>query len=278
MKFCKKCGAQLHDNATICGKCKAEQTGYNANQATQKPKKNKGLIVGIIAGIITIIAIIVIILAVLLKSNSDGKNSGVTDSKIKSAEIGDYIEFGEYEQDGDESNGKEDIEWLVLDKEEDRILVISKYALDCQPYNDVDEDITWEECTLREWLNDEFINNAFTAEEKSAIPTVTVKAGKNPSYDVDPGKDTRDKVFLLSADEAKKLFKENSERVCQATAYAVFNGVWDDPKGDFWWLRSPGATADYASCIGETGYIHALGHYASRDNLSVRPAMWIELG
>ena len=81
---------------------------------------------------------------------------------IKQAKVGDYVVFGQYEQDNDTSNGKEDVEWLVLDVQEDRALLISKYLLDCKPYNTTDDHVTWETCTLRKWLNDEFINTAFS--------------------------------------------------------------------------------------------------------------------
>ncbi len=55
--------------------------------------------------------------------------------KLKNAEVGDYITFGLYEQDNDLSNGKENIEWLILELKDEKALVISKYALDSKPYN-----------------------------------------------------------------------------------------------------------------------------------------------
>ena len=54
---------------------------------------------------------------------------------IENAEIGDSIYFGDYEQDGDTENGKEMIEWIVLDEQEGSILVISKFALDAMAFN-----------------------------------------------------------------------------------------------------------------------------------------------
>ena len=46
--------------------------------------------------------------------------------------VGDTITFGTYEQDNNTSNGKEAIEWTVLDKNGMSVLLISKQALDCQ--------------------------------------------------------------------------------------------------------------------------------------------------
>lgn len=96
------------------------------------------------------------------------------------ASVGDTIVFGSYEQDNDTSNGKENIEWLVLAKKDNRLLVTSQYALDCQQYNTSYTSVTWESCTLRKWLNADFFNAAFSDGEKVMIPTVTVSAYKNP--------------------------------------------------------------------------------------------------
>lgn len=63
------------------------------------------------------------------------------------------------------SNGAEQIEWMVLAVEGDEALLLSKYALDTQPYHDVEVDITWEKCTLRTWLNETFLAAAFDAGE-----------------------------------------------------------------------------------------------------------------
>ena len=83
--------------------------------------------------------------------------------KTKLPGEGEIILFGKYEQDGDDSNGAEDIEWLVLKTEPDqnRILVISRYSLDVQPYNREFASVTWENCSLRKWLNRDFFNTAF---------------------------------------------------------------------------------------------------------------------
>lgn len=64
--------------------------------------------------------------------------------KFGLAKVGDYITFGTYEQDNDEENGKEAIEWLVLATDGNRKLLTSKYGLDCKPYNEKNEDVTWE--------------------------------------------------------------------------------------------------------------------------------------
>ena len=202
--------------------------------------------------------------------------------KLKVAKAGDYVFFGAYEQDNDISNGKEDIEWLVLEVKDGKALVISKYALDCQQYNTSYADVTWETCTLRNWLNNNFINSAFTANEKAMIPTVTVSADENPSYSTNPGNATQDQVFLLSITEAYKYFSSDSARQCKPTEYVVAGGAYvNSSNGNcWWWLRSPGGYKGYASSVHPGGDVDEGGDFDNRviyDGHAVRPALWIDL-
>lgn len=198
-------------------------------------------------------------------------------SALKTAKVGDYVYFGLYEQDNDTTNGKENIEWLVLENKNNKLLIISKYALDCQPYNKVLKSVTWETCSLRKWLNNEFINEAFSKKEQKYIPTVTVPAHKNPKYDTDPGKATKDKVFLLSAVEAEKYFSSDSERQCMTTNHVDANGAYVDSNGySYWLLRSPGIYSSYCCIVDYDGYvIHGYG--VNRSYYGIRPALWINI-
>ncbi len=210
---------------------------------------------------------------------------------IRKAKVGDIVYFGTYEQDNDTTNGKEDIEWLVLAKENNRVLVISDKALDCQPYNSSYTDVTWENCTLRKWLNNDFVNAAFTAEERAKIPMVTVSADKNPKYPyTNPGEATKDKVFLLSIVEAEKYFASDEARMCVPTEYAISNGVFTSDlfityTGESytkcgkatcpWWLRSPGDGQNYATTV--EVYKSIAIPPVNSDSNAVRPAMWISI-
>ena len=195
--------------------------------------------------------------------------------KLKSAKAGDCVLFGTYEQDNNTSNGEEDIEWLVLEVKDGKALVISKYALDCQPYNETYMDVTWETCTLRGWLNDEFLDVAFTEYEQEKISTVTVSADKNPSYNTEVGNETQDKVFLLSVDELNKYFLFNSDKQCQATDYAIANGVLTFNSAN-WWLRTPGDSQFSAAYVYSEG-VNSYGRSVDSERYGVRPAMWIDL-
>ena len=191
-----------------------------------------------------------------------------------------YIIFGAYQQDNNTANGKENIEWLVLEVKDGKALVISKYALDCKPYNTSRTDVTWETCTLRKWLNNDFLDSAFSADEKAMIPTVTVSADENPGYSTNPGKATQDQVFLLSVPEANKYFSSDSARQCKPTDYAVANGVdVNSSNGNCeWWLRSPGLYQDRAALVDDDGDVYENGSVVYRYyDLAVRPALWIDL-
>lgn len=207
---------------------------------------------------------------------------------LTKAAVGDTVFFGSYEQDNETSNGKEDIEWLVLAKEDNRLLVISQYGLDCQQYNTSETEVTWENCTLREWLNEDFFHAAFSDGEKAMIPTVTVSADKNPDCDTEPGESTQDKVFLLRVTEANRYFKNDEERVCGSTAYAKANGVYaandytteSGVAACWWWLRSPGKYRGIPAAVDCVGGVSSDvdSNFLSYIRFGVRPAMWIELG
>ena len=216
---------------------------------------------------------------------------------IKStAKVGGSVYFGAYEQDNDTSNGKESIEWRVLEVKKDKVLLISKDALDCQSYDASDIDCsTWENCEIRKWLNNDFLNAAFSDAEKSKIPTVKVSADKNPKYDVDPGNDTEDQIFLLSFKESKKYFSSDSARRCRPTSYAENKGVYKyihkeeyDYYGNCrWWLRTHGVgfykygslsvESNNAACIGFDGEVDLFGEAAVSSDPGVRPALWVNI-
>ena len=198
-------------------------------------------------------------------------------STLKDASVGDVVKFGVYKQDNNPSTGKEEIKWVVLAKEGDKALVISKYALDCQPYNTSDTDITWETCSLRKWLNGTFISNAFSSDEQNMIQTTTVTADMNPYYDTSPGNDTTDKVFLLSIPEVNKYFSSDEARKCNPTDYVRAKEVWMDSGFNYWWLRSPGDRPDVAALVGADGSVGGGGAFVSNSRYAIRPAMWINL-
>ena len=197
---------------------------------------------------------------------------------------GNYVTLGTYPQTKSGAD-QTPIEWLVLESDGEEALLISRYALDAKPYNAKAKSITWEKCTLRSWLNNEFYNRAFSVEEKKTILVSNVSADKNPSYPTSPGNTTKDSVFLLSIVEANKYFVSNKARMCAATDYAIQQGAWtndsytvDGRQACWWcWLRSPGYPSNYAAEVDVDGSINSYGDYVDNSLSAVRPCVWVRL-
>ena len=107
------------------------------------------------------------------------------------------IMFGSYPQSDPNGKKKEPIEWIVLQKDytNNTASLVSKYILDCKCYNDLRENTTWETCSLRNWLNNEFYNMAFSNDEKKRIVSKIIVNEKNYEFGTDGGNSTEDKVF-----------------------------------------------------------------------------------
>ena len=204
-----------------------------------------------------------------------------------SVSVGDMIFFGEYEQDNNLSNGKEEIEWIVLAKENNKALIISKYALDCQKYNKSGTEVTWETCSLYKWLNETFLIEAFSDEEQNSILSTTFTADNKLTYSTSPNDNKTDKVFLLSIYEVSKYFSSDEARKCAATEYAIARGAWTSGKDSadgratcWWWmrLRVPGYNFYYSFRVLGNGDYARNGRDVNTDGGGVRPALWIDLG
>ena len=204
--------------------------------------------------------------------------------------VGNYVTFGYYQQTSGDNDSAE-IEWLVLARDGNKALLISRYGLDAQPYNAQSTDITWEKCTLRTWLNGTFLNKAFTAEEQKGILLTDVDNSSTQGYNkwnTSGGNNTQDKVFLLSYTEANQYLgvtdnSYNMESRVSPTAYALKQGAWtssigktaDGTDAGWWWLRSPGSYQSNAAHVGPDG---SLSYNSVRyDDGCVRPALWIDL-
>lgn len=215
-------------------------------------------------------------------SDSRNKIFDIIKECPSAAPLGITIKYGKYEQDNNTSNGKEDIEWTVLAKDDNKILVISDKAIDSKQYHSSYIGTTWEKCSLRRWLNDTFVNEAFTPEEQEKILTTNVTGDVNPDYYTDAGNDTEDKVFLLSIEEVNRYFNNDSERQCVPTEYAKANGAFtykiDGTTNCFWWLRSQGGYSNKsASVVNSGGTVDKYGKAVEDNGDCVRPAMWISL-
>ena len=149
----------------------------------------------------------------------------------------------------------------------------------CKKYHKDYKSITWEECTLRTWLNGSFLNAAFSAEEQKQILTTIVSADENPSYSTNPGNNTSDKIFLLSITEVNKYFSSDYARQCKPTAYAKEQGCYIEFSNEncWWLLRSPGDNQFFAAYVFFDGSVNTAGNYVADSSSAIRPALWIDL-
>ena len=180
----------------------------------------------------------------------------------KNITVGDYIKFGSYSQTA--SGQVQPIEWQVLLIENNKMLVISRYGLETRRFDPSSQ--VWSNSEIRQWLNGEFYNKAFTEQEKKSINLSNLSDVR-----------TTDHVFLLSRDEAGKYFSNNEARKCEPTEYAKKNGA--DVRNGYiwWWLRSP--DPDFSGnvyCVNIDGYI-IYGNGVSYADVVVRSALWINL-
>lgn len=205
--------------------------------------------------------------------------------------VGNYVTFGRYPQTKN-GNDSTPIEWAVLARDGSKALLLSHYGLETQPYNQVSANVTWEDCTLRAWLNDTFLNRAFTQEEQTAILLTDVDNSRAQGYSswaTDGGSDTQDMVFLLSYADAQYYFglvygdKNNRMARTNPTPYALARGAWvssDDPTYDgkyaaWWWLRSPGGEQNRAARVSPEGGL--VGSSVNYTYTMIRPVIWVDL-
>ena len=186
-------------------------------------------------------------------------------------EVSDTVSFGKYEQDANKENGCEAIEWIVIQADESTITLISKQVLDCVPYDETKTKPSyWSSCTLRDWLGSDFASTAFSESELSLIAE---RANENPDNDEHKTlgcETTRDKVWVLSLDEALAL--DGDTLAATPTAYALARGAYQKKgyDGTNFWLRSPGATQNQAAYISYEGKIVSRGSDVNYKNYGVR--------
>ena len=224
--------------------------------------------------------------------NVKAKDYGISNPRINEdgSVTWDKVKFGKYKQSVDFGEPKP-IKWRILSVDGDNnAVLLADEGLDCKPYHNREGSVTWEKCSLRAWLNDDFYNEAFSEAEQALIKSVTVKNADNPRYETEGGNDTTDKVYLLSIEEACRssygfdmaFNKESAVRQCKVTDYARLNdafraGTSDYAGNGYWWLRSPGDEPASASHVYEDGAGYYSGYGVTYIGSAVRPALQINL-
>ena len=178
---------------------------------------------------------------------------------LSDASVGDIVVFG-------------NIRWYVIAKTETGYTLLSEKPVIKMAFNEAGYQTTgtWYDSTVRAWLNEKFYNT-FTEEEKALIAMTHNTNPANSEYGTDGGNDTDDHIFLLSVDEANALDKKI--RHC---------GYWYGMNHQWWWLRSPGANADYTAYVGKgnnsDAEIDPTGDISDNDYGAVRPALNLSFG
>ncbi|MCL1996328.1 MAG: DUF6273 domain-containing protein [Defluviitaleaceae bacterium] len=183
-------------------------------------------------------------------------------------------------------------DWRVLDVENNQALLISEKVLEKRPYNVEYKAITWEQCSLRKYLNNEFYNSL--GAENSKIAQTQNPNTNNPWYGTAVGNPTSDKIFLLSIEEVVKYFGDSDDlknkRRKDIDGNLDSSGYWlydeynnarmardDSGKVWWWWLRSPGSSSYDAAYVRGIGSVRIDGDPVSLDSGGVRPALWLNL-
>ena len=200
------------------------------------------------------------------------------------------IDGSEYEKIGDRYFKVQPIKWKVLTVKDGKSLLFPVKSLDCVPYNQSLEDSVWSECTLREWLNNDFLSKAF-AEEIDKICEVKIDNERNFYFNTSCGEESNDKVFLLSEKEvfSSSLASDygfscsdaiaDENRQIKPTRYAEARGVWSSPSngGAIWMLRTNGYNASNAVYVDDCGYIYNRGMPVTCKDAGLMPALWARL-
>ena len=216
-----------------------------------------------------------------VKAAGTGKNlqivTGGSAPNIEGAQV-NSVYFGVYNQSG---TGVDPIKWRVLQNSGSQLFLLADDNLDCKEYNESDSLVTWESCTLRTWLNDNFINSAFSGAEMSSIADTSVINSDNPDYGTSGGNNTTDKLLLLSIDEVRNTtygFTDDNSRLAEDTAYTSNYAILEYGPCGPWWQRSPGIHDDFSAA-----YVHADGEVSTSglsvdiSEVAIRPALNLNL-
>ena len=207
---------------------------------------------------------------------------------VKTPAKGDLVLFGSFEQDAENGNGPEPICWSVMDAENDRVLLLCRDVLLAAPFHETRENITWKDCTLRSFLNTDFLETAFTKEEREKILLSRLDTPPNPRFSTKGSGQTEDRVFLLSLQEASAYMGTAQAREwtgsAAATPYAVLKHLQTGEEGTDtagkanWWLRTAGAEQYAAAFVDRDGSIYESGADVSHETFcGIRPAVWVRI-
>ncbi len=206
---------------------------------------------------------------------------------------------GKQSSDGSGGYNTDPSKWRVLSNADGKLLLLSDQILDVFQYHKNYRSVTWKTSTMRSWLNgldenkggidyadNNFLDNAFSANEQTAIADTAVVNDDNPNYETEGGNDTTDKIFLLSTAEVNNSSyfpSGNGSRIATSTAYVAGGGeieahnTYSTDKSGSWWLCSLGSYDSGAAVADIYGNVRSYGFDVDDYNNAVRPAFNLDL-
>lgn len=198
---------------------------------------------------------------------------------IRSKSVGQTVIFGSYAQ--------KPIEWTVIDKQESKIMLLSRHIIDAKVFYPDCIYTCWEKSSVRKWLNDTFYNHAFDEDERDLIANSKIYTPDCSGFEPCGANETTDKVFLLSADEVKKYLYGKDYLHSQPTQSALKNSkdlsdfasllsLYDNMDNFWWWLRTPGSEPNNMGIVWSDGSISGEAHFVNFEH-GIRPALNIKI-
>ncbi len=197
-----------------------------------------------------------------------------------------YYEGQDYMQIGSDYYLYEPITWRVLSVDSDGIYLMAEKILDSQSYNESYSYVTWAESTLRNWLNNEFYDLAFSFSEKKKVNKTHIINDNNPYFGTAGGDDTYDSVFIPSLtdvlDSSKGFSTDNNEdesREAAVTDFSKSRGVatYGGTNNSYWWIRTPGSNGRWACYVNYYGKVYNDGRKVNNYGYGIRPAIKLSL-
>jgi len=194
--------------------------------------------------------------------------------KAQSFHAGDIVAFGQ-------SDGA-DIKWRILAVDGKEALITACCGVGLHAYHDDPSPALWRDCSLRKWLNTDFVSTVFSPGEREKICPVILpdEADDDDDLSLTDENGAADKIFILSEAEAQRYFAGPSDRMLPYSQSV--SGTWSFGSGLMrtcrWWLRGKTEGFNGRSCAPVCDHDGTFGGYqtASSPRMAVRPALWVD--
>lgn len=187
----------------------------------------------------------------------------------------------------------EPIKWRIIKVDNDNITMVADRLLECVPYNANAEDVYWENCTLRDFLNNEFYYSAFSEEEQKAVIKSRIQNTDNYYFGTECGNDTEDYVYIFTEQDVfntdvaegygftKSDGISDTARRFRPTMYAMAKGAWYSPVetncgNGFWLLRTCGYTPSNVNYVCDFGSVYNRGTYVNVKDAGIIPVIRVD--